>query len=211
MPLLIDDVAREIALNRYALPDCLHIPVAAVDEGSIRSYIGEIEGVLAPGSPHKALLVQAGAPASPDRRLPIWDLPSSSILRQQRQVWVHIGYTRYRDAYRKAFPEEPIDNLVLSHLLNRRIAALKGFSYIRVTPTARGCNSSSGFSEKWGVALYSPSEPDLPLEQTQEKRRRGARIQYADLADLMVMLNIKIGGGVMAVVNEGQRLVTPRA
>jgi hypothetical protein len=26
----------------------------------------------------------------------------------------------------------------------------------------------------------------------------------------MVMLDIKVGGGVMAVVNEGQKLVTPR-
>jgi hypothetical protein len=210
MSFLIDDVAREIALTRYALPDCLHVPVAAVDESAIRSYIGEIERVLSPGSPHRAFLVHAKAPPDVDPRLPIWDLPTSSILRQRRQIWVHIGFTRYRNAYQKAFPEEPTGARVLSHLMNRRIAALKGFAYVRITPTTRGCNSSSGFSENWGVALYSALEPNLTLEHTQEKRRRGAFIQYADLADLMVMLNIKISGGVMAVVNEGQRLVIPR-
>jgi hypothetical protein len=47
-------------------------------------------------------------------------------------------------------------------------------------------------------------------ERCLEKVRRGAFIQYADLARLMVMLNIKIGGGVMAVVDEGQGLVIPR-
>jgi hypothetical protein len=41
-------------------------------------------------------------------------------------------------------------------------------------------------------------------------QRRGAFIQYTDLSDLMVMLDIKVGGGVMVVVNEGQKLVRPR-
>ena len=58
------------------------------------------------------------------------------------------------------------------------------------------------------MALHGAAEPDLTLEQAQQKRRHGAFIQYADLADLMVMLIIKVSGGVMAIVNEGQRLVT---
>jgi hypothetical protein len=35
-------------------------------------------------------------------------------------------------------------------------------------------------------------------------------IQFADLSDLMLMLDINLGGGVMAIVNEGQKLVRPR-
>ena len=45
---------------------------------------------------------------------------------------------------------------------------------------------------------------------TKEEIRGGAYIQYADLSDLMVMMNIKLGGGVMDVVNEGQYLVDLR-
>jgi hypothetical protein len=66
---------------------------------------------------------------------------------------------------------------------------------------SRGGNSSSGFSEKWGVALHTSSN------QTAARRIRPPFIQYADLSDLMLMLDLKLGGGVMAAVNEGQKLV----
>ena len=204
MPFLIDHAAKEIALTQLVLPECLHIPVAAVDEAAITTYIGDIEQVLAAGSPARAFLIKTKEPPPIDPRLPIWELASSSALHARRQVWVHIGFTRYRNAYRKAFPAEPIHDKVLSHLTNRRIAALKGFAYVRIMPTSRGCNSSSVLSEGWGFSLYGKPE------ELRAYLKRGARIQYADLADLMVMLDIKIGGGVMEVVNEGQKLVRPR-
>jgi hypothetical protein len=47
-------------------------------------------------------------------------------------------------------------------------------------------------------------------EQVAANRRRGAFIHYPDLAALMVMLDMKVGGGVMDAVNEGQKLVRPR-
>ena len=204
MPFLIDKAAREVALTRWALPECLHVPIAAVDEAAITAYIGEIEAVLAGGSPRKALLVRIKEPPSIDTQLPIWEIPGSKVLHERRQVWVHIGYTRYRRAYRTAFPNQPIDGQILSHALNRRTAALMGFSYVRITPNSRGCNSSSAFSEQWGVALHATPE------QVAANRRRGAFIHYADLAALMVMLDMKVGGGVMDAVNEGQKLVRPR-
>jgi len=204
MPFLLDNAAREIALTRWVLPECLHVPIAAVDESAITTYIGEIEQVLAGGSPRKALLVRTKEPPSIDAELPIWDLPASKILHERRQVWVHIGFTRYRRTYRKAFADEAIDGKVLSHALNRRIAALMGFAYVRITPNSRGCNSSSSFSEQWGVSLHATAE------QAAANRRRGAAIHYADLAALMVMLDIKPGGGVMDAVNEAQALVRPR-
>jgi hypothetical protein len=204
MTFLIDHAAKEIARTQWVLPECLHIPVAAVDEAAIETYIGEVEQVLAGGSPPRALLVKTMEPPPIDPRLPIWGLASSSVFRLRRQVWVHVAFSRYRNAYRRAFPEEPIHDKVLSHLMNRRVAVVKGFAYIRLTPTSRGCNSSSVLAENWGVALYSkPGE-------IKSYKRRGAFIHYADLADLMVMLDLKIGGGVMAAVNEGQKLVRPR-
>jgi len=201
---IVDPVAREIALTRWALPECLHIPTAAADEAAITTYIGDIEQVLTVGARRKAFLVKAKEPPPIDARLPIWDLPTASILHRRMQVWVHIGFTRYRAAYRKALPHEPLEGKVLSHAMNRRIAALKGFNYVRITPTTRGCNSSSSFSEQWGVTLHS--SPD----QMAANRQRGAFIQYADLSDLMLMLDMKLGGGVMEAVNEGQKLVRPR-
>lgn len=200
----LDNVARQTALTRSALPECLHVPTAAVDESAITTYIGEIEQVLANGSPRKAFLVRAKEPPAIDMRFPIWELSASKILHERQQVWVHIGYTRYRRAYSKAFPDEMIDGKVISHALNRRIAALMGFNYVRITPNSRGCNSSSSFSEQWGVDLHATPE------QMAANRRRGAFIHYADLVALMVMLDVNPGGGVMNAVNEAQTLVRPR-
>jgi hypothetical protein len=204
MPFLLDHAAREVALTRWALPECLHVPIAAVDEAAITGYIGEIEQVLADGSPRRAFLVRTKEPPPIDMQFPIWELPSSRIFHERRQVWVHVSFTRYRAAYRKAFPDEAIEGKVLSHAKNRRIAALQGFQYVRLTPISRGNNSSSSFSEQWGVALHSTPE------QIAANRARRAFIHYADLADLMLMLDLKLGGGVMDAVNEGQKLVRPR-
>ena len=204
MPFKIDQVARDIALRRSVLPECLHVPTAALNEEAITTYIGDIVQILAKGTPNKAFLVQAKELPPIDDRLPIWEMEGAAILHRQMQVWVHVGYTRYRNAYQRAFPTEEIAGKVLSHTMNRRIAVLKGFQYVRITPVSRGSNSSSGFTEKWGVALHGAPG------QTPEKARHRAFIQYADLSDLMMMMDLKLGGGVMSVVNEGQALVEPR-
>jgi hypothetical protein len=114
---------------------------------AITNYIGEIQQEFGRGSPPKALLVRVKDPPPVDMRFPIWDLESSKIFHQRVQLWVHISYTRYRRAYRSAFPQEDISDKILSHALNRRVAALKGFQYTRLTPTSRSANSSSAFSE----------------------------------------------------------------
>lgn len=203
MPFPLDMRAREYALSRFGLPESLLVPIAAVDERSIATYVGDIERVLVDGSPRKALLVRSPEPPAIDRTLPIWDLPATAILRERKQVWVHVGFAGYRRANRAAFPDAAIGGKVMSHALNRRRAALMGFGYVRITPVSRGCNSSSSFSEQWGVALH------VTAEQTAANRKRGAFIHYADLAALMVMLDIKPGGGFMDAVNEAQRLVRP--
>ncbi len=204
MSFQVDRIARDIALRRSVLPECLHVPTAALNEDAIATYIGDIVQVLAKGTPDKAFLVRAKAPPPFDDRLPIWEIEGVAVLHRQMQVWVHVGYTRYRNAYKRAFPAEDIAGKVLSHTMNRRIAVLKGFQYVRITPVSRGANSSSGFTEDWGVALHGAPG------RTPEQARHGAFIQYADLSDLMLMMDMKLGGGVMSVVNEGQALVEPR-
>ena len=197
MPLRIDEVARDIAIHRWALPVCLHVPIAAVDEDAIRSYVGNAEPLGRP--PHRAFVVTLPVVPEIDPLLPISDHPNASILHARRQVWVHIAFNRYRPAYRKAFPDENIEGRILSHAMNRRTAALKGFDFVRITPTSRANNSSSGFSENWAVKLHGLDR------QMAVRRLRSPYIQYGDLSDLMLMLDMKLGGGVMDAVNEGQR------
>lgn len=201
---MIDEIARNLAVTRYGLAESMHVPIGAVDETAIATYVGEVQKVLSGGSARKALLVQTTPPPPRDSRFPIWDIEGCHVLHQRLQVWVDVAYTRYRRAYRVAFPDEALGDRIVSHAMNRRVAALKGFQFVRVTPTSRAANSSSAFSEGWGVALHSP-----PGQRT-ANRRRGAFIQYADLTELMLMLNMRLGGGVMDAVNEGQKLVRAR-
>ncbi len=197
----IDQAALRIPQSSGLLP-CLYVPIAARDEHSIQKYVGRISKILLGGKPNKALLVQAYDPPERETRLPIWQLREAAILHYPQQVWVHVDCSAYRRAYIKAFPRESLIGLVLDHVLNRRVARLKGFSYIRIVPVSRATNSSSGgVAEKWSVNHHS--NPAMRKSNTESK----ASIQYADLADIVKMLNIKTGGALMDPVNEAQALV----
>ena len=86
--------------------------------------------------------------------------------------------------------------------MNRRVARLKGFIYLRLVPISRGANSSHGaLSEDWGVKYHST--PRMKEINSMSK----AAIQYADLSDIVKMLNMQGGGSLMDNVNEAQSLV----
>ena len=201
MELLIDETAREIAFKRWALPECLHVPIAAVDEDAISNYVGNVERVVSGRGLRRALLVAVPERVKIDPLLPIGDHPNAGIFHARQQVWVHVAYKPYRPAYKRAFPDENIDGLILSYAMNRDTAAHKGFDFVRLTPVSGVANVSSAFSEQWAKALHKPKGPVVA-------RRTGPPfIQYADLSDLMLMLDMMLGGGVMDAVNEGQRLL----
>lgn len=188
--------------QRSGLPPCLYIPVAARDTNAVETYVGRILARLAPGALSKALLVEAHAPEKPDDRLAIWGLPEAAVLHYPRQVWVHVDYSAYRRAYIRAFPDVDLTGLVLDHVMNRRVARLKGFTYLRIVPISRAANSShGGLSEGWAVEHHSS-----PVMR-ERNRASQAVVQYADLADVVKMLNMEGGGSFMDVVNEAQKLV----
>ena len=200
---MLDLIASE-RVRRYGIPDSLRVPIAAVDEAAIETYVGAIVRTLSGSGSRKAFLVELYAPTPVDPLLPIWDAPGSGILREPLQVWVHCGYCRYRTAYQRAFPDAQLHGRVLSHAMNRRLAAFKGFDFVRLTPTSRRANSSSAFSEGWAIARHKTPE------QIEANRKLGMSVQYADLTDLMLMLDLNLGGGLMEAVNEGQKLIRPK-
>jgi hypothetical protein len=201
MPVMIDETAKAIAVTRWALPECLHVPIAAVDEDAIHNYIGDVERVVSGRGLRKALLVTVPERASIDPLLPISNHPNAGIFHARQQVWVHVAYKSYRSAYKRAFPDENIAGRILSHAMNRDTAVHKGFDFVRLTPVSGIANVSSAFSEQWAKELHKPKEPVVA-------RRTGPPfIQYADLSDLMLMLDMMLGGGVMDAVNEGQKLL----
>lgn len=184
-------------MREWVVPECLHVPVVAADEEAITGHIGDIVEILSPG---RALVVAIDPPPERDIRLPIWSNPRSALFFEPLQVWVSPSYTRYRQAYIRAKGAESISGNVLAHVYNRRMAALRGYGFVRIVPVSRRTNSSAGFTEKWGVEL---SAKDLGAR----KRKRGLRMQYADLGDLLVMLDISLGGGLQDVFRIGQNLI----
>lgn len=200
----IDVHAKEDVTTRYGLPPCLHIPIAARNEAAIERFIGKITRVLKPGSPNQALLIHTYETPVSDLRLPIWRLKEAAVFHQPDQVWVHVDFNFYREAYKNALPDENIDGLVLDHILNRRAARLKRFDYIRIIPISRGSNSSSGgVSETYGVKFYSTSK------MVAKNKISPAFIQYADLADIVKMLDLKTGGTLQDGVRDAIQLIEP--
>jgi len=200
---MLDLVASE-RVRRCGIPECIRVPIAAVDEAAIETYVGNIVRLLSGNGHRKAFLVEAHPPQPIDPDLLLWDNPAVSILSQSLQVWVHRSYRRYRPAYRRAFPDVDLGSSVLSHAMNRRLALIKGFEFVRLTPTSRAANSSSSFSEGWAIDRHQVAK------QVEAHRNLGMFVQYADLTDLMLMLDLKLGGGVMDAVNEGQKLLRRR-
>lgn len=133
---MLDPVACE-RVRRYGIPECLRVPIAALDEVALERHVGPIVRDLSGRGPRRAFFVQAHPPPPIDAGLPIWAAPGASILLQPMQVWVHREYGAYRAAYRRAFPDADVRNKVLSHAMNRRLAAIKGFQFVRLTPTSR--------------------------------------------------------------------------
>ncbi len=197
MSRLRNEPAYVQAVRQWGVPECLHVPIVALNEEAIADHIGDIVEVLSPG---RALLIEIDPPPPRDERLPIWAHPSSSVFFERRQVWVSCSYSRYRYAYVKALGQESVSGKVLAHMYNRRMAALRGYNFIRLVPVSRGANSSSSFTEQWGVGL---AESDLGAR----REKLGLRMQYADLGDLMVMLDIQLGGGYQEVFRVGQDLI----
>lgn len=199
----IDPQAVQVP-QRSGLPACLYIPVAARDLNAVETYVGSIVAHLAKSSTDDALLVEAHEPEKTDLRLPIWNLPAAAVLHYPRQVWVNVDFGAYRRAYARAFPEVSLTDLVLDHVMNRRTARLKGFRYLRIVPISRPANSSHGsLSEDWGVD-YQSSPRMMAINQASQ-----AAIQYADLVDIVKMLNMQGGGSIMDNVNKAQALVRP--
>jgi hypothetical protein len=80
------------------------------------------------------------------------------------------------------------------------MATLRGYGFVRLVPVSRKANSSASFTEQWGVKLAAA---DLGARRL----KRGLRMQYADLSDLLVMLDMNLGGGVQEVFRVGQSLI----
>ncbi len=198
---LPDPVAYKQAMKEWVVPECLHIPIVAVDEAAICDHVGDIIEVLSPG---RALLVQTDEPPPRDLRLPIWDHPNVDVLHARLQVWVKPDYTRYRPAYIRAMGKDQLGDKVLHHVFNRHNAVLHGYGFVRLAAISRQVNSSGSFTEQWGIKMVTEPEG---REILAKRKARGFRVQYASLEEILVMLDVRLGGGIQEVCRIGQNLI----
>ena len=84
--------------------------------------------------------------------------------------------------------------------MNRRMAVVQGFGFVRVVPILRSTNSSSSLGENWGLRLFSD-----PAHLARHKAK-GFRIKYAGTDEILVMMDVLLGGGIMEVSRIAQNL-----
>lgn len=196
-----DPVGMERAVRRAAMPPDLLIPIGASNLAAIVRYVGQNIQLVARTRNSNAICVEAQCgPNKSD--LKVWSHSRADILNCSMQLWVRPSYSGYRKAFKRMFPENFLNNQVIHHVMNRRYAILHGFEYVRVIAISRSANSSSGYTENWGVNLTN--------DGILRSRKGLAAIAYADLTDMMSMLEIPIGGGLMDTVREAVELLQRR-
>jgi len=89
----IDTLAKSDVINKCAMPESLHLPIAAKDKESIARYVGDIVAELSAPNTNNAFLVEVPKPTSINTKLAVWKLPESKVFHQVFQVWVHVDYT----------------------------------------------------------------------------------------------------------------------
>lgn len=169
--------------NTNSFDRCLIIPVAAKSLSSISKYVGQI---VQSSKQAKWAIVQFH-PLSPPNKLPVWSHPRASLISLEKQCWVHVDYTCYRKCYLDCFEDLVLNKMVIDHIRNRRFAKRLGFNYIRLVHVDRGINSSSGRGEEFDVVSYMNPEGLSNFKESPNE------ISYADPADLMKILNMKVG------------------
>ncbi len=86
----VDVLAKQEAIEKWVMPESLHLPVAARDKTAIAKYVGEIVETLSSTSSDSAFLVHVEPPKEINQKLLIWQLPKSDVLHKTMQVWVHV-------------------------------------------------------------------------------------------------------------------------
>jgi hypothetical protein len=186
---------------RFALPASLWVPIAAASIADIETYVGTIshtEKDTPTGRVNAVLVIphQRGAPAAAKK--------AEEQLFPPRQVWVHVDYRGYRQAYtRLGMPAIPA-SYFLDHVQNRKAIGLRNNShpFLRLCPVHHRVNTSGGHTAG-GEGM------ERQFAATHPSRSGQNRIIYADPMDLTKMLDIPPGTQVLDGVRDTQRLFYP--
>jgi hypothetical protein len=202
----------------FGLPPCLWVPIAAVSVEAIGGKVGKIERTeIGSGGRVNAVLVRSFASRG-SRTAPLWKQAEAAafakILHPELQVWVHVDYHSYRNAY-VAFGMPAIPaGYFLDHIQNRRAVRARGLShpYLRLCPVSRQVNTSGGHrdgGEGMEVAYVKNMASSSKGVREEFAKCLVEPIQYADPMDLTKMLNVAPGTRTLDGVRDLQALFYP--
>ena len=185
-----------------SLTSDLLVPIAAESPEAIESYVGNI---IKTTSGRKrdinSIVVEARCPPK-DARVPLWDTPNADgyyeRLHPEKQLWVHVDFSGYRQAWTRLGFGALTPDIFLDHLRNREVVRISGYrhSFIRLCPVSRETNTGSGLDigseglEKENIRKIAefPDHIRIPME-----RALAVPIVLADPFDLTKMLDIPPG------------------
>lgn len=207
------------AFRTFGLPPCLHVPIASANLAALEQYVGRIAQrvVAGDGRVNAVLVIPHDYPVRKTPGVKLWQQPQAAAFEQRlhpaRQVWVHVDFDGYRDAWRKLGLPDP-GHCFLDHVQNREAIRLRGYShpYVRLCPVSRRVNTSGG-SDYGGEGMEKQFLRDLPrLDPARQAAAAAAMappIVYADPMDLTKMLDIPPGTQVLEGVNRTQQWFYP--
>ena len=191
-----------LGVQTYGLTPDLFVPIAAANLEAIEAYIGTIQiRVSGRKRPINAVVVKSHSPKR-NTLVPLWDYGEADQyfirLNQHRQMWVHVDYNGYRQAWNRLGFSELNNELVLDHIRNRAAVRISGYRhpFLRLCPVSRKTNTSSGLDtgaegiEKVELRKLDRQPSTIRLRT---ERRLSAPVVLADPIDLTKMLNIPPG------------------
>lgn len=202
----------------FGLPSCLQIAIAASSIESLTQYVGNVaKEIKGRNDVVQALLVEPHYQFQPTPGVPLWSLVNAheltSRLHPKYQVWVHLDYSGYRQAWSQ-FGMPPPGKDFLDHVANRKAMRLRGSThpYLRLCPVSHRVNTSGGgphggegMERKFMAELqnYSLAIQDVVREAPQ------VPILLADPMDLTKMINFPPGTMTLDGVRDTQQLFYP--
>jgi hypothetical protein len=202
--------------DTFGLPASLRVPVAARDLAAVETFVGKVLASI-PGRtrPLNALKVETRyRPATPNDAA-IWREPLAAAyleaLFPQHQLWVHVDYHAYRQAWSQLGMPALSEGFILDHIANRRATRARGMlhPWIRLCPISKRTNTNAGHrrgGEGMEVAYTRWLNSLAPEERAERTKAFATAVFFADPMDLTKMLDMAPGTEVLNGVRDIQHL-----
>lgn len=178
----IDPVAARMPWMN-TLSRCLHIPIAARNEGALQRFVGTVASVRRQKGALVAVVVNAYRSHPPDLRLPFWKEADSCLLHATAEIWVHIDYRRLVPAYVGAVPDCDLTDRKVTHMMDPHIARRRGFSFLRVLPLRASARRPCQAADHRGLS-QAGKLPSLGTDR--------AEVEYASRSKLAAFVGVAL-------------------